>query len=90
MLRTPLSFGDGQALRPGLAPRDTAESQSGETMPQEQSQKSGDPPIGTCAVCGKAVTREDPGTLRFSSADGALSHVHTRCQPDTDSGSAAS
>jgi hypothetical protein len=49
-------------------------------MPQEQSQKSGEPPIGECAVCGELVTRDDPGTLRFSPASGAMTHVHDRCE----------
>ncbi len=49
-------------------------------MPQEQSQKSGEPPIGECTVCGELVTRNDPGTLRFSPASGAMSHVHDRCE----------
>jgi len=47
-------------------------------MPQEQSQKSGDPPIGECSVCGEKVTREDPGTLEFSLATGSMTHVHDR------------
>lgn len=49
-------------------------------MAQEQSQKSGEPPIGECAVCGEPVTREDPGALQFSLSTGAMTHVHTRCQ----------
>jgi hypothetical protein len=57
-------------------------------MAQEQSQKSGEPPIGECAVCGEPVTREDPGTLQFSLSSGAMSHVHTRCQPAPTSGAA--
>jgi hypothetical protein len=59
-------------------------------MPQEQSQKSGEPPIGECAVCGEPVTREDPGTLKFSLASGAMTHVHTRCESVSDAGGIAS
>jgi hypothetical protein len=59
-------------------------------MPQEQSQKSGEPPIGTCAVCGEPVTREDPGTLEFELSSGAMSHAHTRCRSGTAPGDAAS
>jgi hypothetical protein len=59
-------------------------------MPQEQSQKSGEPPIGECAVCGEPVTREDPGVLQFSRSSGAMSHVHTRCQAGTASVGGAS
>ncbi len=59
-------------------------------MPQQQSQKSGEPPIGECAVCGEPVTREDPGALKFSPASGAMSHVHTRCESASDAGDAAS
>jgi hypothetical protein len=51
-------------------------------MPQEQSQQSGEPPIGQCVVCGEPVTRADPGTLRFSPETGALTHVHARCEAD--------
>ncbi len=58
-------------------------------MPQQQSQKSGEPPIGECAVCGKKVTTDDPGTLRFSAATGTMSNVHTRCEADAPSGSGA-
>jgi hypothetical protein len=54
-------------------------------MPQEQSQKSGEPPLGECAVCGEPVTREDPGTLRFSPSSGSITHIHTRCEPPSDS-----
>jgi len=49
-------------------------------MPQEQSQKSGEPPIGECALCGAPVTRDDPGKLQFSPSTGSMTHVHTRCQ----------
>jgi hypothetical protein len=49
-------------------------------VPQEQSQKSGEPPIGECAVCGRRVTRDDPGTLRFSPSSGVMTHIHTRCE----------
>jgi hypothetical protein len=49
-------------------------------MPQQQSQKSGEPPIGQCSVCGEPVTRDDPGTLRFSAASGTMANVHTRCE----------
>jgi hypothetical protein len=59
-------------------------------MPQEQSQKSGDPPLGECAVCGEAVTREDPGTLKFALASGAMTQVHTRCESVPDGGGTAS
>ena len=48
-------------------------------MPQEQSQKSGDPPIGQCAECGEPVTAADPGKLRFSLSSGSMRHVHDRC-----------
>jgi hypothetical protein len=50
-------------------------------MAQEQSQKSGEPPIGQCSVCGEPVTATDPGSLVFSAATGAMTHVHTRCKP---------
>lgn len=59
-------------------------------MPQEQSQRSGEPPIGQCAVCGKPVTREDPGALQFSLSSGAMSHVHDRCQAGTGRGGSES
>lgn len=49
-------------------------------MPQEQNQKSGEPPIGECAVCGKPVTKGDPGKLQLSASSGSMSHVHDRCQ----------
>jgi len=52
-------------------------------MPQEQSQKSGDPPIGVCAVCGDRVTRDDPGVLQYSPSTGSMAHVHTRCRSET-------
>ncbi len=49
-------------------------------MPQQQSQKSGEPPIGTCAVCGEPVTATDPGTLQFTVDSGEMRHVHDRCR----------
>jgi hypothetical protein len=49
-------------------------------MAQEQSQRSGEPALGECAVCGKVVTADDPGTLRFVAATGTMSHVHARCE----------
>ena len=49
-------------------------------MAQEQSQKSGEPPIGQCSVCDEPVTATDPGSLVFSAATGAMTHVHTRCK----------
>lgn len=49
-------------------------------MAQEQSQKSGEPPIGECSVCHEPVTRTDPGTLAFSTSTGTMSNVHTRCE----------
>jgi hypothetical protein len=54
-------------------------------MPQEQAQKSGDPPLGQCAVCGEPVTRDDPGKLEFSTATGSMTHVHERCRQPTES-----
>jgi hypothetical protein len=59
-------------------------------MPQEQSQKSGEPPIGECAVCGEPVTQEDPGTLQFSPSSGVMANVHTRCQSAPAAGSLVS
>lgn len=50
-------------------------------MAQEQSQKSGEPPIGQCSVCSEPVTATDPGSLTFSASTGAMTHVHTRCKP---------
>jgi hypothetical protein len=52
-------------------------------MPQEQSQKSGEPPIGECAVCHEPVTRTDPGVLLFSPTEQTMRNVHTRCQSST-------
>jgi hypothetical protein len=52
-------------------------------MPQEQSQKNNDPPLGQCAVCEEPVTKTDPGKLQFSTATGTMSHVHDRCRPET-------
>jgi len=52
-------------------------------VPQEQSQKSGEPPIGECAVCHEPINRTDPGVLRFSPTDQTMRNVHTRCQPPT-------
>ena len=49
-------------------------------MPQEQSHKSGDPPIGRCVVCEEPVTIEDPGKLQVSAATGSMAHVHDRCR----------
>jgi hypothetical protein len=49
-------------------------------MPQEQSQKSGDPPLGRCTVCNEPVTAEDPGKVRFSASTGSMAHVHDRCR----------
>ncbi len=49
-------------------------------MPQEQSQKSGDPPLGKCAVCDEPVTAADPGRLQLSAATGSMTHVHDRCR----------
>ena len=49
-------------------------------MAHEQSQKSGEPPIGECSMCHEPVTRTDPGTLAFSTSTGTMSHVHTRCE----------
>jgi len=55
-------------------------------MPQEQSQKSGEPPIGECAVCGERVTPDDPGTLQFSPSTGAIAQVHARCRAEATPG----
>ena len=55
-------------------------------MAQEQSQKSGEPPIGECAVCAQPVTATDPGLLTFSPTSGAMAHVHTRCKPGSGGG----
>jgi len=59
-------------------------------MPQQQSQKSGEPPIGECAVCGRAVTRDDPGKLRFDASDGTMAHVHDRCEKPAEAGTSPS
>jgi hypothetical protein len=48
-------------------------------VPQEQSKKNEDPPIGQCAECGEPVTAADPGKLRFSLTSGSMTHVHDRC-----------
>jgi len=58
-------------------------------MAQEQSQKSGEPPIGQCSVCAEPVTATDPGSLTFSAATGAMAHVHTRCKPGAGGGGSA-
>jgi hypothetical protein len=49
-------------------------------MPQQQPQQSGEPPIGSCSVCGEPVTLEDPGRLEFSVASGEMRNVHDRCR----------
>ncbi len=49
-------------------------------MPQQQSQKSGEPPLGTCSVCGEPVTAQDPGKLEFAVDSGDMRHVHDRCR----------
>jgi hypothetical protein len=51
-------------------------------MPQQQAQKSGDPPLGACAVCGEPVTRDDPGRLQFSATSGRMTQVHDRCRAE--------
>jgi hypothetical protein len=49
-------------------------------MPQQQSQRDGEPPLGSCAECGEPITREDPGRLELTVESGAMRHVHDRCR----------
>lgn len=49
-------------------------------MPQQQPDRSGEPPLGRCTVCGEAVTRDDPGRMTFVQSSGQMTNVHTRCE----------
>jgi hypothetical protein len=46
---------------------------------QQQTDRSGEPPLGQCVVCGQPVTRDDPGKIQFDATDGRMTNVHIRC-----------
>ena len=49
-------------------------------MGQQQSDRSSDPPLGRCAVCGEPVTRDDPGRIRVTQSTGRMANIHFRCE----------